>query len=116
MKGKKSKESAKKIALERISELFAFADKLFHNKEFESISDDEKQSLANRYVELSRKLSMRYNQPIPKDLKKNYCKHCHSYFRHGVNVRVRLNQGKVVKYCLNCKKFSRFPLHVKSNQ
>ncbi|MFW5852946.1 MAG: ribonuclease P protein component 4 [Nanoarchaeota archaeon] len=111
MKLKKKKESAKKIALERISELFNFAEELFSNKKFENIPNDEKHKLANRYVELARLISHRTNTPIPKDYKKLFCKHCHTYFRHGINVRVRLNEGKVVKYCLNCKKFSRFPIH-----
>lgn len=107
----------KSIAEERINELFSFAEKLFEKEEFKFISDEDKQSLADRYVELARSISMKCNYPIPKDLKKCFCKHCHTYFRHGVNVRVRLNHGKIVKYCLTCKKFSRFPLNeIKKNE
>ena len=116
MNHRKKRNSIKNIAEERINELFAFAKKIFENNEFKFISNEDKQALANRYVELARTISMKCNYPIPKDLKKNFCKHCHTYFRHGINVRVRLNQGKIVKYCLTCKKFSRFPLHVKEKE
>lgn len=113
---KKKKENIKKIALERINQLFSFAERIFIDSEFEEISIEEKQNFANRYVELARKISMKANQPIPKEHKKKFCKHCHTYFRHGINVRVRLNQGKVVKYCLTCKKFSRFIIHTTKNK
>ncbi len=116
MNHKKKKESMKSIAKERIEELFTFTERLYSDNEFAFIADAEKQKLANRYVELARLISMKCNFPIPKELKKHFCKHCHSYFRHGINVRVRLNQGKIVKYCLECKKFSRFPLHVKEKE
>ena len=111
MNKKNKKNTLKNVAEERIFELFEFANKLFIESRFESISDEEKQNFANRCVELARAISMKCNHPIPKELKKCFCKHCHSYFRHGINVRIRLNQGKIVKYCLTCKKFSRFPLN-----
>ena len=92
----KSKEE-QGIALERIKVLFEEAGK----------TDDL--DLANEYVKKARKLAMRYNVKIPSELKRKFCKHCNSYLKPGVNLRVRTNKGKVVYYCMNCKKYMRFP-------
>jgi ribonuclease P protein subunit RPR2 len=90
--------SQKKIASERIEILFKEADKAFKKD----------QALANRYVTLARKISMRYKVPIPRVLKRKFCKHCYKYLMPGVNCRVRTKKGKVIQYCLNCKKYRRF--------
>ena len=89
----------KQIALERIKTLFAEADK----------AGKKEIKLANRYVHLARKISMKVKARIPSELKRRFCKHCYSYLIPSVNVRVRTQRGKVVYYCLNCKKYMRFP-------
>lgn len=94
----------KKIASERIIILFDQAKKAFKK--------DLK--LSNRYVLLARKIAMKYKVRIPSALKKQFCKHCHSYLVPSVNVRVRTKEGKVVYYCLNCKKYMRFPYKKKT--
>ncbi len=99
MKTKKKSGKIKQIALERIQTLFNEAEKVFKK--------DPK--LANRYVFLARKISMKAKARIPSRLKRRFCKHCYSYLMPGVNVRVRTQRGKVVYYCLNCKKYMRFP-------
>lgn len=96
---KKKPEEFRKIALERIRILFKEADVMF--------KEDPK--LSNKYVKLARKLSMKYKVKMPSEFKKRYCKHCHSFLKPAKNVRIRLNQGKVVYHCLNCKKYMRFP-------
>jgi ribonuclease P protein subunit RPR2 len=88
-----------KNAKERIAGLFKQAEEVF--------GKDEK--LADRYVELARKISMRFKVRIPKELKKRFCKHCYTYLVPGKNCRVRTHEGKVVYYCQKCKKFMRFP-------
>ena len=65
--------------------------------------------LANRYVTLARKISMKYKVRIPPAYKRRFCKHCYKFLMPGVNCRVRLQGSKVVYYCLECKKFMRFP-------
>ena len=99
MKRKYSKKPADnvKIAKERINELFDQAEKA-------------KQEYSNRYVELARKIAMKYKVRIPPTLKKKFCKHCNEYLRPGVNCRVRTREGKIVYYCSNCKKYMRFPV------
>lgn len=96
-----SKKSRKfqKIAEERIIILFKEAGAMF-NKD---------RKLANRYVSLARKIAMKYKVKIPKELKRRFCKNCYKFLVPGKNCRVRLKEGKVIYYCLECKKFMRFP-------
>jgi len=94
----------RKLALERINTLFKEAATAF--------KEDKK--LANRYIQLARKISMKYKVRIPSNLKKKFCKHCHSYLKPSINCRVRLQKKKVIYYCLECKKFMRFPYKTKS--
>jgi len=99
----KRKEDIKKIALTRIKKLFEEADDVFFKNK----------KLANRYVTLARKISMKSNLKMPKELKRKFCKHCYSYLKPGVNSRIRINRGKVIIYCLNCKKYTRIPVKIK---
>ena len=95
---KKAQEN-KEIALERIKTLFKEARAVFKKDP----------RLANRYVRLARELSMKYKVPIPANLKRKFCKHCYHYLMPSVNLRVRTRQGKTVYYCMDCKKYMRFP-------
>ena len=101
MKRKYSKKPRKQreLVLERIKILFKEAKEAFKK--------DPK--LADRYVKLARELAMKYKVRIPPILKRRFCKHCYSYLVPSVNLRVRTRNGKVVYYCLNCKKYMRFP-------
>jgi len=94
------KSKQKEIALERITILFQEAAKIFPRNK----------ALANRYVELARKIAMKVKVSIPTTLKRRFCKHCHAYLVPGVNCRVRTRAGKVVISCLVCKNFMRIPL------
>jgi ribonuclease P protein subunit RPR2 len=97
--GKNSKKrEAKRIALERIKQLFEQAEKNF--------SLDPK--LSNRYVELARKIVMKNKVRMPSEFKRKYCKHCYSYLMPGKNCRIRTKNGMLIIYCLNCKKFNKF--------
>ncbi|MBI5391698.1 ribonuclease P [Candidatus Woesearchaeota archaeon] len=64
--------------------------------------------LADKYVKLARKLAMKFNLPLPRELKRKFCNHCYTYFQDG-NYRVRTRDKNVVYYCLTCKKYMRFP-------
>ncbi len=96
--GKKSKKH-KDIARERIQILFKEAKDVFKKNP----------KLADRYVYLARKIAMKYKIRIPPELKRKFCKHCYSYLVPSVNCRVRVQRGKVVYYCMKCKKFARYP-------
>ncbi len=91
------------IAKKRIKELFEEADKVFNKNP----------KLADRYVELARKISMKTKVRIPGELKRKFCKHCYSYLRPGKNCRVRNYKSRVVYYCENCKKYMRFQIKKK---
>ena len=91
----------KEIAKERIETLFVEAGKTF--------KEDSK--LSNNYIKKARKISMKFKIKIPSKFKRRYCKHCYSYLKPGVNVRIRNNKSRIVYYCLNCKKYMRFPLN-----
>ena len=82
----------KKMALDRIRKLFLRADREFKKHPKRS----------NRYVELARKIAMRYNVQIPKSLKRRFCKRCYRYLVPGVNcqVRTRAGQRAVIVKCL----------------
>jgi ribonuclease P protein subunit RPR2 len=90
----------KEIARERIKKLFEEANTVF--------LEDKK--LANKYIKLARKIAMKFNLRLPRGYKRKFCKYCYSYLKPGVNLRVRTKDKKVVYYCLECKKFMRFPV------
>jgi ribonuclease P protein subunit RPR2 len=105
--GKKYKKRSREIiesAKEEILRLFSEAEKAF--------SYDKK--LANRYVDMARRIGMKCKIRIPPELQRRFCKHCYSFLVPGKNLRVRMQKGHVVYYCLECKKFMRFPHNLKS--
>ena len=103
----KDKKIQKTIARTRIHRLLSLA---------EQYALSNRLNLANRYVEIARKISMRYLVPIPEEYKRSFCKHCYNYLLPGVTSRIRINRGKLVIYCLKCKKYTRMPLKDKRKQ
>ncbi len=91
----KTKKEINKLALERIDQLFKEA----------KINP----KMADRYVELARKISMKANISIPKIYKRRFCKHCYKYFKEE-KYRVRTRDGMLIYYCLNCKKYIKLKL------
>ncbi len=85
------------IAKERIKTLFEEAEKA------------TTQELANKYIKTARKIAMKFNLRLPRYYNRKFCKHCYNYFKKD-NYRVRTKNGKVVYYCLNCKKYARFSI------
>jgi ribonuclease P protein subunit RPR2 len=100
----RNKKTQKKIAENRINRLFQLAEE-------KALID--RLDLANRYVELARKISMRYLVPIPRQFKRRFCKHCYSYLLPAVNCRIRIYRGRIIIYCKNCEKYSRIPYRQK---
>jgi len=107
MKRSNKKEEQKKIAKKRIKTLFLLA---------ENNALEGKLSLSNRYVQIARKISMRCLVPIPPEFKRRFCKHCYSYLLPSVNSRYRIHDKRLVIFCFNCKKYTRFPLKNKEKQ
>ena len=94
------KKLQKKIAEQRIHKLFSMAERNALNGKLE---------YANRYVDLARRISMRYRVPIPKEFKSFFCKHCYSFLLPSYTCRIRIHREKLIIYCYNCKKFIRIP-------
>ena len=81
-------------------------------KEFETLfkeAESAGQEYSDRYVEIARKIAMKYKIKIPSELKKRFCKNCQTYLRPGTNCRVRTRNGRIIYYCQNCKKYMRYP-------
>ncbi|RLF28699.1 MAG: ribonuclease P [Thermoplasmata archaeon] len=97
----REKRIQKQIAKGRIRWLFQLAEKYALSGRFD---------LSNRYVELARKISMRYLVPIPRGFKRFFCKHCYRYLLPGVNCRFRIHRGRIIIQCFNCRKYMRIPL------
>ena len=98
------KEVISRIARERMEILFGLA-----RKEFK-----EHPERSNRYVELSLKIGKRTNTPIPRELKKNYCKKCGAYLKEGVNSKLRISDGKMNVSCGECGAVKKISLTRKS--
>ena len=92
-------KSVKEIAKERMFNLFEKAENIF----------PKDQKLADRYVEIARKIAMKAQISIPSKLKKKFCKKCYKFLFPGVNCRVRIRNKRLIYSCLNCKNYMRFP-------
>jgi len=91
-----------KLAEERIDLLYKFAREAF----------GEDPPLANRYVEIARRIGMRCEVRIPRELKQFTCKGCRGLLVPGANCRVRIRSDKgttVVMTCLKCGRVKRYP-------
>ncbi len=89
----------RRIALERMTALFRLA---------ESEALRRHAGRARRYVELARRLGMRYNVRVPREFKRRYCRKCHAFLVPGVNCRVRVSRGKITSTCALCGDIRRF--------
>jgi ribonuclease P protein subunit RPR2 len=98
MKGKSKNPATKKIAKERISELFVQARRAFA----------EHPERSNRYVQLARKIAMRQRVRIEREQRRQYCHHCYAFLVPGNNMRVRVHNGNVVVTCGSCNKKMRY--------
>src|SRR5512136_2822448 len=96
------KQVCRMIAQRRIRYLFSVA---------ETCGLEGKLTLSDRYIQLARKISMKYLVPIPKEYAYLFCKHCYSFQIPTQTCRVRIHRGMIVSYCTHCKRFSRRPLH-----
>jgi ribonuclease P protein subunit RPR2 len=95
---RRDRKLEKTIAKERIGDLLERAEK-FRKVDLE---------LARRYVEIARKISMRYRVKIPEDKRLNFCKKC-LYPYTSSTARVRIRKNRVIITCLKCGYVRRFP-------
>lgn len=90
-----------KIAEERIEILFNLAEK--------NLKVHPERS--RRYVQLARKISLRYNVRLPKEMKRKFCRKCSSLLIPSVTSKVRIDSKtkSITIKCLNCEKTYRYP-------
>lgn len=91
------------LALQRIVRLFEAASEVYHRCP----------EVADRYVELARRISMRCRVRIPKPLRRRFCHNCYCFLVPGANCRVRLSPRRsphVVVTCLKCGYIHRIPI------
>src|SRR2546430_15561422 len=69
----------RRIALERMTRLFGLA---------ESEALQRHAGRARRYVELARRIGMRYNVRVPAPFKRSFCKKCLAFLLPSVSARV----------------------------
>ncbi|MEM3696612.1 MAG: ribonuclease P [Candidatus Bathyarchaeia archaeon] len=101
--------NTKRIAKQRIQTLFRLAKETIH----------EDPALAQRYVDLARKIAMAAKVRLPREYRRQVCRHCKSFILPGVNSRVRIKKRRephVVITCLNCGEHMRIPLKTKKEQ
>ncbi len=90
----------RRIAIERMTTLFRLA-------ETEALQRHPER--ARRYVELARKLGMRYNVRVPAPFKRSFCKECLAFLLPSVNARIRVGNGRLVVTCTSCGAVQRHP-------
>lgn len=92
-----------KIAMKRINILFTQAKRI--------VKEDKE--LANRYIELARKIAMKFNLKLPKELRKMVCRSCKRFLMPGITAKTRIKNRTLYIYCYFCKHINRYPLEKK---
>lgn len=88
-----------RIAEERMGILFQQAEKEVRNHPERS----------RRYIELARKIGMRYNVRLSSIQKMKICRKCNSYLIAGFNCKVRTDKENIITTCGFCNSVSRRP-------
>ena len=87
------------IAAERIDRLAALAESAVAAGEVDR---------SREYVRLARRLAERHRLSLPRRFARAACDACDVYQRPGVNVRVRVQRGRVIRRC-DCGATARYP-------
>jgi ribonuclease P protein subunit RPR2 len=87
------------MAEQRIKRLFELAEQAYSRRP----------DLADRYVDIARRISMRHRVGIPGELKRRVCKGCGSFLVPGNNCRVRLDGNNILITCMKCGAIMRYP-------
>ncbi|MFO8133120.1 MAG: ribonuclease P protein component 4 [Thermoplasmatota archaeon] len=96
------KHRRKQIARERVQRLFNLAER-------KALQDN--MELANRYIALARKLSMKYLVRLTSQQRRRLCTRCHQYLLPGRTCRVRTGNQHLTVTCQECGAIMRFPYH-----
>ena len=94
-----NKREQRKTARKRIETLF---------DEAEKAAVKDRLDRADRYVDLARKIGMRYNVTIPSEFRRRFCKRCYSYLFPEKTCSIRVKNGMLVSRCKRCGTINRF--------
>ena len=93
----------KQIAHERIRILFTLAKQIAN----------ERPDLADRYVEIAKRIAMKTRVHLPKEFRLLICRHCKRFILPGISCQVRIQPRRephVTITCLRCGSYMRIPL------
>lgn len=90
---------SKEIAEERIERLAVLAREAAATREHDR---------AREYVRLARRIAERHRLSLPREFAHAICDRCDAYLRPGVNARIRVQRGRVIRTC-DCGEISRYP-------
>jgi len=65
---------------------------------------------SRRYVELARKIGLRYNIRFTKELKRRFCKNCNNLLIPGISCSIRLEKGFLIIKCSKCDILYKYPI------
>jgi ribonuclease P protein subunit RPR2 len=100
---RRNKQAERALARRRMERLLALAD------EEASARPDR----TRRYVDLARRIGMRYQEPLPRAWRGRVCRGCGDLLVAGLNARVRLRAGHRSVTCEGCGRVARRPLAVR---
>lgn len=98
-----SRRRVDEVALQRIERLFSLAEEVYR----------EEPALAQRYVDLARRVAMRAQLSLPREFRRRVCRGCGAFLVPGWSSRVRVRQRRephVSITCLRCGRTYRIPL------
>lgn len=99
--GRRNKSEERVLAQERMRHLVALAEKAQRRK--------EPSSEIKRYVSLARRIGMRYQVSLPRDMRRRLCRGCESVLISGTSARHRVTNGRLTITCLACGAVKRYP-------
>jgi ribonuclease P protein subunit RPR2 len=93
---RRNKGAERQVALQRIRRLIELA----------GPAEAER---ARRYVRLARRIGMRYQVSLPREVRRRVCRECDALLVPGRTARVRTTDGRVSVTCLACGTVKRYP-------
>jgi ribonuclease P protein subunit RPR2 len=96
----KKRPIVREAAQDRIESLYSLAFNMARAGELD---------LAKRYLNLARRIGMRYTVRIPTRLKRSTCKGCRAPMIPNITSRIRLREGRKIVTCLECGHVMRYP-------
>ena len=101
-------EWQKSLVKERIARLFEQAEEVFYSHPDRS----------RRYVEMARKLAMRYNQRLSREQKSSFCQECSTLLKpgHTSTARTSPKQRSLITTCKECGHKKRRPYRKESGK